>query len=435
MANVVAIVGRPNVGKSTLFNRFVESREAIVDATSGVTRDRHYGESVWNGIQFWVVDTGGYVVGSEDIFEEAIRKQVEFAIEEANIILFLVDVVEGITPLDEDVAKYLRRNTKKKIILVANKVDNTSRHYDTGEFFKLGLGEVFAVSSINGSGTGDLLDELVKYFNPSEVIVDEELPKIAIVGRPNVGKSTFVNTLLDEERNIVTPIAGTTRDTIFTEYNKFGLHFLLMDTAGLRKKGKVYENIEFYSVMRAIKTIEYSDVCILMLDAQQGIESQDINIFSLITKNGKGVVILVNKWDLVEKNSNTHLEYERNIKQKLAPFSDVPIIFISAIEKQRIYKAVQTALDIHKNRSQKISTSELNEKFLPIILNYSPPASRGRQIKIKYITQLKTYNPTFVFFCNYPEAIKEPYKRFLENKLREMYNFTGIPIKIFFRSK
>ena len=435
MGNILAIVGRPNVGKSTLFNRLVESRQAIVEQTSGVTRDRHYGKSHWNGKEFSVIDTGGYVVGSDDIFEEEIRSQVNLAIEEADAIIFLVDVKEGITGMDEDVAKELRK-TNKKVFLVANKVDNNKLISNASEFYQLGLGEVFCVSSISGSGTGDVLDEVVKEFDDESEDETIDLPKFAVIGRPNVGKSSLINAFIGEERNIVTSIAGTTRDSIYTRYNSFGLDFMLVDTAGLRKKSKVHENIEFYSVLRSIRAIEKSDICILMIDAQNGIETQDLNIISLVEKNRKGLVIVVNKWDLVEKDSNTHKIFAEKIKKKIAPFSDVPIVFTSVIEKQRIFKALEVAYKVYKNKTRNITTSELNEKMLEIIKQTPPPiGARGRYIRIKYVTQLKTAFPAFAFFCNYPEDIKVSYKRFLENKLREQYDFEGVPIQIYFRSK
>lgn len=436
MGNTLAIVGRPNVGKSTFFNRLVESRAAIVEETSGVTRDRHYGKSTWNGIDFSVIDTGGYVIGSDDIFEVEIRKQVGLAIDEAEVIVFVVDVTIGITGMDEDVAGLLRK-TNKKVLLVANKVDNNARITDAQEFYALGLGEVYCISSINGSGTGDLLDDIVKAF-PKEAVEEEELdiPRYAVVGRPNVGKSSLINALIGEERNIVTNIAGTTRDSINTRYNSFGFDFMLVDTAGLRKKTKVSENIEFYSVLRSIRAIENSDVSLLVLDAKEGFESQDLNIFHLAEKNRKGIVIIVNKWDLIEKGSNTHLEFEQKIREKIAPFKDVPIVFTSVINKQRIYKALEVAHAVYKNKSLRITTSELNNYLLPIIEAKPPPTgSRGRYVKIKYITQLPTKFPSFAFFCNFPEEVKDAYKRFLENKLRERYNFNGVPVQIYFRLK
>lgn len=434
MANIVAIVGRPNVGKSTLFNRLTGSRKAIVDEVAGVTRDRHYGKVEWNGREFTVIDTGGYVMGSDDVFEEEIRKQVKIAIDEANILLFVVDVAEGITDLDKEVANLLRR-TKKKVFLIANKVDNSERTSMAAEFYAFGLGEPFTVSSINGSGTGELLDEVVKNLNDE---VDPELPdipKFAIVGRPNVGKSSLVNALVGEERNIVTPIAGTTRDTIHTHYKGFGHDFLLIDTAGLRKKGKVSEDIEFYSVMRSIRAIEDCDVCILMLDATQGIEAQDLNIFHLAERNRKGIVIVVNKWDLVEKNTKSVKEYEELIRSRIAPFRDVPIIFTSTITKQRILKAIEEAEKVNHNRTKSIPTRKLNDVLLPIIEGNPPPAIKGKFIRIKYITQLPTHAPAFAFFCNLPQYIYDPYKRFLENQLREHFDFTGVPILLFFRKK
>lgn len=437
MKNILAIVGRPNVGKSTLFNRLTESRDAIVEETSGVTRDRNYGLSHWNGVEFAVVDTGGYVIGSEDVFEQEIRKQVKLAIEETDVIIFLVDVIDGITPMDEDVAKLLRK-TNKPVLLVSNKVDNTKRYNDSNEFYALGLGDVYSISSINGSGTGDLLDAVVKSFPEKPEGEEEvsELPRYAVVGRPNVGKSSFINALLGDERNIVTPVAGTTRDTINTAYNRFGYEFALVDTAGIRKKKKVHENIEFYSVLRAIKAIENSDVCFLMIDAQEGMEAQDISILRLIQKNNKGLVIVVNKWDLIEKSSNTHLEYTRKIKEKIAPFTDVPILFTSVLEKQRLFKALDAANQVSENRKRKITTSKLNEHLLPLIQAFPPPAaSRDRYIKIKYITQLPLAYPAFAFFCNLPQDVKDGYSRFLENKIREEYNFTGTPIRLYFRDK
>lgn len=436
MKNILAIVGRPNVGKSTFFNRLTESRDAIVEETSGVTRDRHYGVSNWNGKEFAVIDTGGYVIGSDDVFEEEIRKQVKLAIEEADSIAFLVDVIDGITPMDEDVASLLRK-TDKPVYLVSNKVDNTKRYNDSNEFYALGLGEVYSISSINGSGTGDLLDAIVADFQETtEEDEKSDLPKYAVVGRPNVGKSSFINALLGDERNIVTNVAGTTRDTIYTPYHQFGFDFELVDTAGIRKKAKVHENIEFYSVLRSIKAIENSDVCMLMLDAKEGIESQDINILRLINKNNKGLVIVVNKWDLIDKSTNTHLEFKRKIEEKIAPFTDVPIIFTSVLEKQRIFKALEAANMVFQNRKRKISTSKLNEHLLPIIQAFPPPtASRERYIRIKYITQLPLAYPAFAFFCNLPQDVKDSYARFLENKIREEYDFKGSPIRLFFRSK
>jgi GTP-binding protein len=434
MSRIVAIVGRPNVGKSTLFNRLTESREAIVDEVSGVTRDRNYGTSFWNGITFSVIDTGGYVRNSENIFEEEINKQVLFAIDEADIILFMVDVTVGMHDLDTAVADLLRK-TGKKVIVVVNKVDNNERLSDATEFYKLGLGDYFPLSSISGSGTGELMDQIVKNLpdQPDEII--PEIPRVAIVGRPNVGKSSLVNSLLGEERNIVTPLAGTTRDSIYTRYKKFNHDFFLVDTAGLRKKGKIEEDIEFYSVMRAIRTIENSDICLLLIDATRGIEAQDLNIISLILKNNKGMIVLVNKWDLVTKENNTALQTEKEIRSKTAPFTDYPVLFISATNKQRIHKILETVDMVNENRKRKISTSELNEVLLEIVRNNPPPATKGKYIKIKYVTQLPVYTPSFAFFCNLPQYVKEPYKRYVENRMREKFDFSGVPIRIFFRKK
>jgi GTP-binding protein len=434
MSRIVAIVGRPNVGKSTLFNRLTDSREAIVDEVSGVTRDRNYGVSNWNGMDFSVIDTGGYVQNSDDIFEEEINKQVLLAIEESDIILFMVDVTCGIHELDTSVASLLRR-VDKKVLLVVNKVDNGERLMDANEFYNLGLGDYFPLSSMNGSGTGELLDEVVKNLPEEEPGLIPELPRIAIVGRPNVGKSSLVNSLLGEERNIVTPVAGTTRDSIYTRYNKFQHDFLLVDTAGLRKKGKVSEDIEFYSVMRAVRTIENSDICLLLIDATRGIEAQDLNIMSLIQKNNKGMIVLVNKWDLIEKENNTTTLFENDIREKTAPFTDYPILFISAINKQRIHKVLELIEKVNQNRNRKISTSELNEVMLQVVKNNPPPALKGKYVKIKYVTQLPIYTPAFAFFCNLPQYVKDPYKRYLENRIREKFEFTGVPIRIFFRKK
>lgn len=452
MSNVVAIVGRPNVGKSTLFNRLTESRKAIVDAVSGVTRDRHYGRAEWGGYEFTVIDTGGYILGSDDIFEEEIRKQVQIAVDEADVLLFVVDSEEGITPMDEDVADVIRRN-KKPVFLVANKVDNNARIAPTAEFYALGLGDIYPISSINGSGTGELLDELIKHLTPTpkpETVVVEgefgdeevlkekkpELPRFAIVGRPNVGKSSLVNALLGNERNIVTDIAGTTRDTLHTHYKAYGHDVMLIDTAGLRRKAKVKEDLEFYSVMRTVRAIEDCDVCILMIDATQGFESQDLNILWLAIKNNKGVVVLVNKWDLVEnKTSNTPKAYEELIRQTTAPFTDFPIIFTSATEKTRILKALEAAQKVYNSRTRRIPTRKLNDTLLPIILSTPPPANKGKYIKIKYITQLPLAYPSFVFFANLPQYIKDPYKRFIENQMREKFDFEGVPITIYFRKK
>ena len=433
MSNIIAIVGRPNVGKSTLFNRLTESRKAIVDDFSGVTRDRHYGKAEWTDKEFTVIDTGGYVANSEDLFETAIREQVVIAIEEASVIIFMVDVTTGITDLDDDIANLLRKG-KKPVFVVVNKVDNTALENESSVFYSFGLGEIYTISSMTGSGTGDLLDEVIKHF---EDIQEEEntLPKITIVGRPNVGKSSLINALIGKDRNIVTPIAGTTRDSIHIHYNQYGHEFMFIDTAGLRKKTKVKENIEFYSVMRTIKALEDSDVVILMLDAQEGLEAQDINIFHLAEKNKKGIVVLVNKWDLIDKNDKTMKAFEDQIKHKLQPFTDVPILFVSVLNKQRIFKAIETALEVQKNRGKKIPTSKLNDVLLPIIEAFPPPSTKGKYIKIKYITQINGVAPMFAFFCNLPQYIKDPYKRFLENKLRENFDFSGVPIQIFFRQK
>lgn len=433
MSNIVAIVGRPNVGKSTLYNRLTETRKAIVDDFSGVTRDRHYGAAEWTDKNFTVIDTGGYVAHSDDVFEAAIREQVVIAIEEATVILFMVDVVTGITDLDDDIAKLLRRS-KKPVFVVVNKVDNNQRLNDASIFYGLGLGEIYALSSMSGSGTGELLDDVIKHFE-DEPEDENQLPKYAIVGRPNVGKSSLINALIGKERNIVTPIAGTTRDSIHIHYNQFGHEFMLIDTAGLRKKTKVKENIEFYSVMRTIKALEEADVIMLMIDAVEGIESQDINIFHLAEKNKKGIMILVNKWDLIEKNTKTTNIFEEQIRNKIAPFTDVPIVFISVVEKQRIYKSLEAASKVYENKLKKIPTSKLNDIMLPIIENYPPPAVKGKYVKIKYVTQINGASPMFAFFCNLPQYIKEPYKRFIENKLRENFDFTGVPIQIYFRQK
>jgi GTP-binding protein len=434
VGNIIAIVGRPNVGKSTLFNRLTESRAAIVDEVSGVTRDRHYGKANWNGKEFSVIDTGGYVTNSDDIFEDEIRKQVHLAIDESDIIVFLVDVITGITDLDLEVASILRR-VEKPVFLVVNKVDVSDRQYDAQEFYKLGLGDISCISSVNGSGTGDLLDNLVNAFNKKEDTEIEELPKYAIVGRPNVGKSSLLNALIGEERHIVTPISGTTRDSIYTRYNKYNHDFYLVDTAGIRKKGKVHEDLEFYSVIRSIRTIENADVCLLILDATRGVEAQDMAIFDIAKKNNKGVVILINKWDLVEKESNSVRDYTNKVKERLAPFKDVPMVFISAITKQRIHKVLEIAIEVFQNRTQKLSTSKLNEVMLKAIEDNPPPAIKGKFIRIKFVSQLPTHAPAFAFFCNLPQYIKPPYKRYLENKLRENFNFTGVPIRIFMRKK
>ncbi|NOQ71900.1 MAG: ribosome biogenesis GTPase Der [Crocinitomix sp.] len=436
MSNIVAIVGRPNVGKSTLFNRLTGSRTAIVEEISGVTRDRIYGTSDWNGVEFSVIDTGGYVQGSDDIFEEEIRKQVEIAIEEAGVILFVVDVTVGIADLDESVMNLLRKS-KKPFLLVANKVDNSARANDAFEFYSLGVKEIFNISANNGSGTGELLDSLVENFTVEEAPDDDSgIPRIAVVGKPNVGKSSFINAITGEERNIVTPISGTTRDSIDTRFNLFGFDFKLIDTAGIRKKSKVHEDLEFYSVIRSIRSIEYSDVCIFMVDATEGIQKQDLNIFYVIEKNRKGVVVLINKWDLIsEKDTMSTKEYEDKVREQLAPFKDVPILFTSTITKQRLHKALEKAMEVYENRVQKIPTSELNNFCLAIIEKNPPPALKGKYIKIKFVTQLPTHAPAFAFFCNLPQYIPESYKRFLENKLRAHYNFEGVPIRIFFRKK
>ncbi len=438
MNSIVAIVGRPNVGKSTFFNRLVQRREAIVDSVSGVTRDRHYGKSDWNGKEFSVIDTGGYAIGSDDIFEEEIRKQVDLAIDEADIIVFVVDVEDGITPMDSEVAKLLRK-IKKPIFLAVNKVDNAMRANDAVEFYNLGLGDYFTISSINGSGTGELLDAISEKVNDKEEEDVEggadELPRFAVVGRPNAGKSSFINALIGEDRNIVTNIAGTTRDSIDTKYNRFGFDFNLVDTAGIRKKSKVKEDLEFYSVMRAIRSIEYSDVILLMVDATRGFEGQDEKIFWLAEKNRKGIVILINKWDLIEKETNTMKKFQQEILRKVEPFTDIPVLFISALTKQRIFKAIETAVEVFENRKNRIKTSQLNETMLEIVKSYPPPAIKGKYIKIKYCMQLPTATPQFVFFCNLPQYVKDPYKRFVENKLRERFNFSGVPITIYFRQK
>jgi GTP-binding protein len=435
MSNIIAIVGRPNVGKSTLFNRLTESRKAIVDEASGVTRDRQYGKSVWNGVDFSVIDTGGYAVNSEDVFEEEIRKQVMLAIEEADVILFVVDVENGITDMDEEVAAVLRRSTKKVFVAV-NKVDNNARIMDSHEFYSLGLGEIYCISSMTGSGTGELLDAIVQEFpEKADDSFDENVPRYAIIGRPNVGKSSFINALTGEERNIVTDIAGTTRDAVHTRYTKFGHDFYLIDTAGLRKRTKVKEDVEFYSVMRSVRTIEDSDVCLLMLDATRGIEAQDVSIFHLIERNKKGCVILVNKWDLIEKDNSSTNEFTKQIKERIAPFVDVPIVYISALSKQRILKALETAVEVYNNRSKKIKTSELNDVMLKAIEAYPPPSIKGKFVKIKYVTQLPSQTPSFAFFANLPQYIKEPYRRYLENKIRENFNFSGVTIQIFIRKK
>ena len=434
MSNIVAIVGRPNVGKSTLFNRLTESRQAITDEVSGVTRDRHYGKSEWGGKEFSVIDTGGYITGSEDVFEGEIRKQVELAIDEANVILFIVDAKDGITEMDTAVVQLLRK-TAKKTLVVANKTDNSTLLEEAVEFYNLGMGDYFPISSMSGSGTGDLLDELILHFEEDPDKEEIDLPKFAIVGRPNVGKSSFVNALIGKDQNIVTDIAGTTRDSLNTRFNKFGFDFYLIDTAGVRKKKKVHENLEFYSVMRAVRAIEHSDVCILMIDATRGFETQDQRIFHIADKNKKGIVILVNKWDTIEKNTESTQQFEDQILKQISPFKDIPILFVSVLEKQRLLKGLETAIEVYKNRTQRITTSELNETMLAIIEKNPPPATKGKYIKIKYCTMLPTATPTFAFFANLPQYIKETYKRFLENKIREIYDFSGVPITIYFRQK
>ena len=434
MSSIVAIVGRPNVGKSTFFNRMIQKREAIVDSTSGVTRDRHYGKSDWNGRLFTVIDTGGYVEGSDDIFQKEIDKQVNLAIEEADAIIFMVDVADGVTGMDQTIAELLRRS-QKPIFLAINKVDNALRIQDTPEFYSLGFKEFFSISSVSGSGTGELLDELVKKLPQENERVEDNLPRFAVVGRPNAGKSSFINALIGEDRYIVTDIAGTTRDSIDTKYNRFGFDFNLIDTAGIRRKAKVKEDIEFYSVMRSVRAIEYSDVCLLIVDGNRGFDGQVQNIFWLAHRNNKGIVILVNKWDLLEKDTNASKEYEARIRKEIAPFIDVPIVFISSLTKQRILKAVETAVEIFKNRSRRIPTKAFNNVMLPIIEKTPPPAFKGKYVKIKFCTQLPTPHPQFAFFCNLPQYVKEPYRRFLENKLRNEYDFKGIPIQIFFRKK
>jgi GTP-binding protein len=436
MSTIVAIVGRPNVGKSTLFNRLIKRREAIVDSVSGVTRDRNYGKSEWNGKEFSVIDTGGYIKGSDDIFEAEIRKQVELAIDEADVIMFVVDVEEGITPMDDEVAKLLRKITKP-VIVVVNKVDNAMREKDAYEFYNLGLGDYITISSTSGSGTGELLDELIKVFpdKPEPTQEELELPRFAVVGRPNAGKSSFINALIGVDRYIVTDIAGTTRDSIDTKYNRFGFEFNLVDTAGIRRKAKVKEDLEFYSVMRSVRAIEHADVCILMIDATRGFEGQDQSIFWLAAKNRKGIIILVNKWDLVEKDTMSTRDYEAKIRKELEPFTDVTILFVSALTKQRLLKALEETVKVYENRKQRIATSKFNDHMLKLIEAYPPPALKGKYVKIKYCMQLPTPTPQFVFFANLPQYVKEPYKRFLENKIRENWDFSGVPIDIYIREK
>ena len=434
MSAIVAVVGRPNVGKSTFFNRLIKRREAIVDAVSGVTRDRHYGKTDWNGVSFSVIDTGGYLAGGDDSFEKEINKQVALAIDEADAIIFMVNVEEGLTGMDEAVAEMLRK-CHKPILVAVNKVDSNNRRNDMHEFYALGFEHLYALSSVNGSGTGELLDDLVALLPVKEPQEENTLPRFAVVGRPNAGKSSFINALIGEDRYIVTDIAGTTRDAIDTKYNRFGFEFNLVDTAGIRRKSKVKEDLEFYSVMRSIRAIEHSDVCILMLDATRGFESQDANIFWLAQRNRRGIVILVNKWDLLEKENNTAKQYEAAIRKEIEPFTDVPILFVSALNKQRIYKAIETAVAVYNNRTKRVPTRKLNEVMLPIIENYPPPAIKGKYIKIKFCTQLPTPMPQFAFFANLPQYVKDPYRRFIENKLRENFDFNGVPIDVYFRQK
>ena len=434
MGNIVAIVGRPNVGKSTFFNRLIQRREAIVDAVSGVTRDRHYGKCEWNGREFTLIDTGGYVVGSDDVFEAEIDKQVKLAIDEADAIIFMVDVESGVTGMDEEVASLLRK-VKKPVLLAVNKVDNSKRNANAVEFYSLGLGDYYTIASINGSGTGELLDALIEVLPEKEEQAESDLPRFAVVGRPNAGKSSFINALIGEERYIVTDIAGTTRDSIDTKYNRFGFEFNLVDTAGIRRKSKVKEDLEFYSVMRSVRAIEHCDVSILVVDATRGFEGQDQNIFWLAAKNKKGIVILVNKWDLVEKDTQTTKQFEAKIRSEIEPFTDVPIIFISVLNKQRIFKAIETAVEVYNNRKNRISTSKLNDTMLDIIKQNPPPGYKGKYVKIKFCTQLPTPTPQFAFFANLPQYVKDPYKRYLENKMREIFNFHGVPIVIYFRKK
>jgi GTP-binding protein len=434
LGNIIAIVGRPNVGKSTLFNRLTGQRRAIVDSVAGVTRDRLYGKTEWGGRTFSIIDTGGYIIGSDDVFESEIRKQVNIAIDEANLILFMVDADEGMTGMDEEVAGMLRQ-TYKKVLLVANKVDNALRQTQSAEFYSLGLGDILDVSAMNGSGTGELLDRILEDL-PVEAEMEElDIPKIAVIGRPNAGKSSFINAITGHERNIVTDIAGTTRDTLNTRYNLFGKDFLLVDTAGLRKKAKVHENLEFYSVLRSVRAIEDSDICLLIVDAERGFEGQDLAVFSLAERNRKGIVILVNKWDLVDKETNTAKDFEESIRQRIAPFTDIPIIFISVLNKQRIFKAVEEAVRVYERRQQRVTTSKLNELMLPIIQATPPPSIKGKMLKIKFCTQLPTTVPSFAFFANLPQYIKDPYKRFIENKLRENFDLKGVPIQVFMRKK
>lgn len=434
MGGIVAIIGRPNVGKSTFFNRLIKKREAIVDAISGVTRDRHYGKSDWNGVDFTLIDTGGYMENSDDIFQKEIDKQVNLAIEEADAIFFMVDLAEGITGMDEIIAKLLRRS-QKPIFLTANKGDNSKMQENIIEFYALGYEKIYTVSAINGSGTGELLDELVKVLPKDGENIRDKLPRFAVVGRPNAGKSSFINSLIGEERYIVTDISGTTRDSSDTIYNRFGFEFNLIDTAGIRKKSKVKEDIEFYSVMRSVRSIEYCDICLLLVDATRGFDRQVQNIFWLAHRNNKGIVILINKWDLIEKETFSTKVFENQIREKIVPFTDVPIVFISALSKQRIFKAIETGVTVFKNRSNRIATRKLNDVLLPIIENQPPPSFKGKYVKIKFCTQLPTTHPQFAFFCNLPQYVKDPYKRFLEKKIRNIYNFKGVPIQLFFRKK
>lgn len=434
MRNIIAIVGRPNVGKSTLFNRLTQTRSAIVDETSGVTRDRNYGTGDWNGKEFSVIDTGGYLLDDEDHFNTEIRRQVQLAVDEADVILFLVDGNEGLTPMDEDVAGLLRR-TDKPVFLIVNKIDHAQRMENAAEFYALGFERLFTLSAVNGMGTGEILDEVVKDFTDNKETIPDDLPRVTVIGRPNVGKSSIINAFIGEDRNIVTPIAGTTRDTIYTRYNRFDFDFYLVDTAGIRRKQKVTENIEFYSVMRSIRAIENSDVCVLMLDATAGLEAQDLNLFGLARRNNKGVVIVVNKWDLVEKENNTLKEFEAFVRGRLAPDNDVPVVFTSVVKKQRIYQVLEKVKEVYDNKSRRISTSELNGMLLPLLKQTPPPIYKGKSVKIKYITQLPTPYPSFVFFCNLPQYIKDPYKRFVENQLRRIWNFSGVPVRVYFREK
>lgn len=434
MRNIIAIVGRPNVGKSTLFNRLTQTRSAIVDETSGVTRDRNYGTGDWNGKEFSVIDTGGYLLDDEDHFNTEIRRQVQLAVDEADVILFLVDGNEGLTPMDEDVAGLLRR-TDKPVFLIVNKIDHAQKTENAAEFYALGFERFFTLSAANGMGTGEILDEVVKDFTDNKEIIPDDLPRITVIGRPNVGKSSIINAFIGEDRNIVTPIAGTTRDTIYTRYNRFDFDFYLVDTAGIRRKQKVTENIEFYSVMRSIRAIENSDVCVLMLDATAGLEAQDLNLFGLARRNNKGVVVVVNKWDLVEKENNTLKEFEAFVRSRLAPDNDVPVVFTSVVKKQRIYQVLEKVKEVYDNKSRRISTSELNGMLLPLLKQTPPPVYKGKSVKIKYITQLPTAYPSFVFFCNLPQYIKDPYKRFVENQLRRIWNFSGVPVRVYFREK